>query len=140
VTARHDEPPAVTGVSPALPEVPDPPKLLRLGAMIKKMLEEIHLMPLDEGGRERLATVYRTAVAELEDVLPPALRAEFEDVTPPLRTGRAVSDAELRIAQAQLVGWLEGVFEGVQFAMAVHNALVPPPAARRGPGPGTAMR
>lgn len=105
------------------PEVPDPPKLLRIGAMIKQMLEEIHAMPLDDRGRQRLAAVYGRAVTELEQVLPAALRTEFEGIAPPLVTGARVSDAELRIAQAQLVGWLEGVFEGVQFAVAVHNAL-----------------
>jgi hypothetical protein len=113
------------------PEVPDPPRLLRIGAMIKQMLEEIHAMPLDDRGRQRLAAVYGRAVAELEAVLPAELRTEFEEIAPPLVTGATVSDAELRIAQAQLVGWLEGVFEGVQFAVAVHNALGAPPAAAR---------
>ena len=108
----------------ALPGIPDPPKLLRLGAMIKQTLEEIHAMPLDDRGRQRLVQAHQRAVTELENMLPADLRTEFDDLAPVLRTGTAVSDAELRIAQAQLVGWLEGVFEGVQFAVAVHNAEV----------------
>ncbi|MBN9101017.1 MULTISPECIES: proteasome activator [unclassified Pseudonocardia] len=108
----------------ALPAIPDPPKLLRLGAMIRQTLEEIHAMPLDDRGRRRLVEAHQRAVAELERTLPPDLRSEFDDLAPPLRTGATVSDADLRIAQAQLVGWLEGVFEGVQFAVAVHNAKV----------------
>ena len=107
-----------------LPSIPDAPKLLRLGAMIKQTLEEIHAMPLDDRGRDRLVRAHQRAVAELEHTLPPDLRTEFDDLAPPLRTGATVSDADLRIAEAQLVGWLEGVFEGVQFAVAVHNAEV----------------
>jgi hypothetical protein len=131
VTAPHHESPSASAFDEHLPEVPDPPKLLRIGSMIKQLLEEIHAMPLDDRGRQRLAAVHGRAVAEMEAVLPAALRREFEDVAPPLATGTAVSDAELRIAQAQLVGWLEGVFEGVQFAVAVHNALAARPGGRR---------
>ncbi|MBW0119265.1 proteasome activator [Pseudonocardia abyssalis] len=119
----------------APPAVPDPPRLLRIGSMIKQMLEEIHAMPLDDRGRQRLAAVYGRAVAELEEILPAELRTEFEEIVPPLVTGATVSDAELRIAQAQLVGWLEGVFEGVQFAVTVRNAPSAPPAGARGGHP-----
>ena len=75
-------------------DIPDPPKLLRLGSMIKNLLDEVHAMPLDERGRIRLVGIHAQAVAEL------------------------------RVAQAQLVGWLEGLFQGVQFASALHQSAV----------------
>lgn len=101
--------------------LPDPAKLLRLGSMIKQLLEETRAMPLDARSRERLTATYDRAVAELEACLPAVLRAEFTRVAPALHTGAAMSDAELRIAQAQLIGWLEGLFQGVQFAAAVRQ-------------------
>ncbi|MFC4944944.1 proteasome activator [Pseudonocardia sp. GCM10023141] len=110
-------------------EIADPPKLLRLGSMIKQTLDEIHAMPLDDRGRLRLAGLYDRAVSELESALPASLRTEFMAIAPSLHTGAAVSDAELRIAQAQLVGWLEGLFQGVQFARAIHEGSLRPPIA-----------
>ena len=101
--------------------VTDADKLVRVGSMIKQTLEEIHAMPLDASGRERLVAAHRTAVAEIEAVLPPELRRELEAIAPHLRVGAAVTDAELRIAQAQLVGWLEGLFHGVHFATVVYT-------------------
>ena len=95
--------------------------MLRLGSMIKNLLDEIHAMPLDDRGRQRLIGIHAQAVAELEASLPEPLRQEFAAIAPRLRTGSAVSDAELRVAQAQLVGWLEGLFQGVQFAAALHQ-------------------
>jgi hypothetical protein len=105
-------------------EIPDPPKLLRLGSMIKNLLDEVHAMPLDERGRIRLVGIHAQAVAELEATLPEPLHREFQAITPHLRTGSAVSDAEPRVAQAQLVGWLEGLFQGVQLASAPHQSDV----------------
>jgi len=104
-----------------LVELPDPTKLLRLGSMIKSLLNEVHTMPLDERGRVRLVGIHTRAVAELQAILPEPLRREFRAITTDLRTGSTVSDAELRVAQAQLVGWLEGLFQGVQFAAALHT-------------------
>ncbi|MGI5132829.1 proteasome activator [Pseudonocardia sp. CA-107938] len=100
--------------------VPDPAKLLRVGSMIKQMLEEIRATPPDTAGRERLVTAHALAVAEVEAVLPTALCREFDAIAPHLRDGVAVTDAELRVAHAQLVGWLEGVFQGVQYAASLH--------------------
>jgi len=102
-------------------EIPDPARLLRLGSMIKNLLDEVHTMPLDERGRARLVGIHTRAVAELQAILPEPLRREFRAITPELRTGPTVSDAELRVAQAQLFGWLEGLFQGVQFAAALHT-------------------
>ncbi|MGI5129980.1 proteasome activator [Pseudonocardia sp. CA-107938] len=106
-------------------QVADPAKLLRLGSMIKGELDELHAHPLDDAGRARLLATLARAVAELEAALPAALRTELGTVAQYLRVGVAVSDAELRIAHAQLVGWLEGLFQGVQFATAVHHGIPP---------------
>ena len=100
----------------------DPSKMLRLGSMTKNLLDEMHAMPLDQGGRERLTGIHARAVAELEANLPEPLRREFATLAPHLRTASTVSDAELRIAEAQLVGWLEGLFQGLQFAAAMQQA------------------
>ncbi len=103
-------------------EIPDPAKMLRLGSMIKNLLDEVHAMPLDEGGRARLVEIHARALAEVEANLSEPLRRELTAIAQPLRTGSVVSDAELRIAEAQLVGWLEGLLQGVQFAAMIHQA------------------
>ncbi|SHK75655.1 Protein of unknown function [Pseudonocardia thermophila] len=84
--------------------------------MIKHLLEELHAMPLDGAARDRLVRTHSRAVAEIEAELPEDLRTELDVISPHLSVGTAVTDAELRIAHAQLVGWLEGLFQGVQFA------------------------
>ncbi|GAY07350.1 proteasome activator [Pseudonocardia sp. N23] len=109
--------------------ITDPAKLLRLGGMVKQLLEELHAQPLDAAGRSRLVDAHAATLAEIEATVPAALRAELDEIAPHLRVGAAISDAELRIAQAQLVGWLEGVFQGVQFAMAVGGAGAQPESA-----------
>jgi hypothetical protein len=89
------------------------PKLIRIASMTRAMLEEIRQAPLDEGGRRRLAEIHRQSLGELQDMLTEELREELNDLFAPLEDG-GVSEAELRIAQAQLVGWLEGLFAGIQ--------------------------
>jgi hypothetical protein len=96
--------------------VEQPAKVMRLGTMIKQLLEEVKEAPLDEAGRARLAEIHRRSLTELERGLAPELVEELERITLPL-TGDAPSEAELRIAQAQLVGWLEGLFHGIQTAI-----------------------
>ncbi len=96
--------------------VEEPAKVIRIGAMVSKLLEEVHRLPLDEAGRARLAEIHRRSISELERGLPPQLAEELERVTLPF-IDEAPSDSELRIAQAQLVGWLEGVFHGIQTAL-----------------------
>jgi hypothetical protein len=98
------------------PQVPAPATLLRLGRMVKQLLAEIHALPLDDAGRARMVATHVLVLAEIEAVLPVPLRRELDAIAPHLRVGAVVSDAELRIAHAQLAGWLEGVFQGVQFA------------------------
>lgn len=96
--------------------VEQPAKVMRLGTMIKQLLEEVKSAPLDEAGRARLAEIHRRSLTELEQGLAPELVEELERITLPL-SGDTPTEAELRIAQAQLVGWLEGLFHGIQTAI-----------------------
>jgi hypothetical protein len=97
--------------------VEEPAKVMRIGTMIKQLLEEVRAAPLDEASRNRLRDIHAASIRELEDGLSPDLREELERITLPFSEGETPSDAELRIAQAQLVGWLEGVFHGIQTAL-----------------------
>jgi hypothetical protein len=96
--------------------VEQPAKVMRIGSMIKTLLDEVRNAPLDEAGRRRLAEIHRRSINELKDGLAPELIAELDRIALPFGDG-APSDAELRIAQAQLVGWLEGLFHGIQTAL-----------------------
>ena len=96
--------------------VAQPAKVMRIGSMIKQLLEEVRNAPLDEAGRARLAEIHRRSIAELKQGLAPELIEELDRIALPF-TDEAPSDAELRIAQAQLVGWLEGLFHGIQTAL-----------------------
>lgn len=93
--------------------VSHPSKLIRIAAMTRAMLDEARQAPLDEGGRERLATVYSRSLEELRPVLSDELQDEFNEIMVPLNTDE-VTEAEVRVAQAQLIGWLEGLFHGIQ--------------------------
>src|SRR4051794_5285869 len=97
--------------------VEQPAKVMRIGTMIKQLLEEVRAAPLDDASRNRLRDIHRTSIRELEDGLAPELRDELERFTLPFTEDAVPSDAELRIAQAQLVGWLEGLFHGIQTAL-----------------------
>ncbi|WP_443081588.1 bacterial proteasome activator family protein [Tsukamurella sp. USMM236] len=97
--------------------VEQPAKVMRIGTMIKQLLEEVRAAPLDEASRARLKDIHRTSIKELEDGLSPDLQAELERLALPFTDESTPSDAELRIAQAQLVGWLEGLFHGIQTAL-----------------------
>jgi hypothetical protein len=97
--------------------VEQPAKVMRIGSMIKQLLEEVRNAPLDEAGRVRLAEIHRRSIKELEDGLAPELIDELERIALPFNEDVAPTDAELRIAQAQLVGWLEGLFHGIQTAL-----------------------
>lgn len=125
---REDEASRVevhAGAGPTAPEddrarttvIHEPAKILRIGEMIKRLLEEVRSAPLDEAARARLAEVHERSLAELEDGLSPDLVAELHRITLPFTDDVVPSEAELRIAQAQLVGWLEGLFHGLQTAM-----------------------
>ena len=97
--------------------VEQPAKVMRIGTMIKQLLEEVRAAPLDEASRNRLREIHQTSIRELEDGLAPELREELERLALPFSDDSTPSDAELRIAQAQLVGWLEGLFHGIQTAL-----------------------
>lgn len=101
---------------PITSQVEQPAKVMRIGTMIKQLLEEVRAAPLDEAGRARLREIHETSIRELESGLAPDLREELQRVTIPF--GHEIpSEAELRIAQAALVGWLEGLFHGIQTAL-----------------------
>ncbi|MTE12084.1 bacterial proteasome activator family protein [Nocardia aurantiaca] len=97
--------------------VEQPAKVMRIGTMIKQLLEEVRHAPLDDASRTRLREIHRTSIRELETGLAPELREELERLALPFTDETVPSDAELRIAQAQLVGWLEGLFHGIQTAL-----------------------
>jgi hypothetical protein len=100
--------------SPGTPSVQEPAKVLRIGSMVKSLLDEVRAAPLDEKSRVRLKEIYEQSIRGLSEGLSPDLVAELEALAPPFDAGETPSDAELRIAQAQLVGWLEGLFQGIQ--------------------------
>jgi hypothetical protein len=93
--------------------IEQPAKLLRIGSMVKQLLEEVRQAPLDEASRGRLREIYEQSIRELADGLSPELVDELDRISIPFDS-TTPSDAELRIAQAQLVGWLEGLFQGIQ--------------------------
>jgi hypothetical protein len=90
---------------------------MRIGSMVKQLLEEVRSAPLDDAARDRLRDIHANSVKELSDGLAPELREELDRLTLPFSGEATPSDAELRIAQAQLVGWLEGLFHGIQTAL-----------------------
>jgi hypothetical protein len=97
--------------------VEQPAKVMRIGTMIKQLLEEVRAAPLDDASRSRLREIYDNSIKELSGGLAPELREELARLSLPFTEDTTPSDAELRIAQAQLVGWLEGLFHGIQTAL-----------------------
>ncbi|HLE38825.1 MAG TPA: proteasome activator [Acidimicrobiia bacterium] len=98
------------------------PKLMRIASMTRAMLEEIRQAPLDEAGRRRLVEIFDHSLAEMQDVLSDDLREELNGLFVPM-SSQTVTEAELRIAQAQLVGWLEGLFAGIQATLWSQQAV-----------------
>jgi len=144
LVAHGDETAPVPVAEERREAVEEPAKVMRIGSMIKQLLEEVRTAQLDEPARDRLKEIYDTSIQELSTALSPDLREELERVTIPFGDDSEPSDAELRVAQAQLVGWLEGLFHGIQatlFAqqMAARNQLEEMsrqlgPGGRGGPG------
>ena len=99
---------------PSTESVASPAKVMRIGAMVRQLLEEVRHAPLDEAGRDRMRDIYDISVRELSDSLSPDLAEELSRVARPFTGAETPSEAELRVAQAQLVGWLEGLFHGIQ--------------------------
>lgn len=145
-TTPHDATPEAPDTEQPDGEQPDsrpasvgqPGKVMRIGTMIRHLLEEVRSAPLDESARERLVTIHEASVHELESALSPELAEELRRISLPFTDdGATPTDAELRIAQAQLVGWLEGLFHGLQAAMAAQQlAAQQAQAASRGLPPG----
>jgi hypothetical protein len=106
--------PATSGADDGRESVEQPAKVMRIGSMIKQLLDEVRAAPLDEASRDRLAGVFETSVKELSSALSPDLQDELQRLAPPFTGDSTPTEAELRIAQAQLVGWLEGLFHGIQ--------------------------
>ena len=98
-------------------QIAQPAKVMRIGTMIKQLLEEVRAAPLDDASRARLREIHQSSIKELASGLAPELREELDRLTLPFEDSSTPSDAELRIAQAQLVGWLEGLFHGIQTAL-----------------------
>ena len=114
-----DEPTQPEIVEPAAntdETISQPSKLIRIASMTRATLDEVRQAPLDEAGRKRLLSIYRRSLDELKEVLSPDLQEELDEVFLPL-TSEVPSESELRIAQAQLVGWLEGLFHGIQASL-----------------------
>ena len=108
---------AVAASTEASEVIEQPGKIMRIGTMIRALLEEARSAELDEAGRDRLRDIYDTSVVELASTLSPDLRHELDRLTSPFAANEVPSPSELRIAQAQLVGWLEGLFQGIQATM-----------------------
>ena len=102
------------------PAITDPGKLLRIASMVRELLDETRQASPDEQGRKRLRSIYDDTVGELKDVLSEDLQEELGSLAPPLEG--VPTESEIRIAQAQLVGWLEGLFHGIQAAMFAQQA------------------
>jgi hypothetical protein len=105
--------PGVDGPSPET--ITEPAKLLRIASMVRELLEETRHASMDEPGRKRLLDIYHRSIEELGGSVSADLQAELQELVPPL--DGVPSEAEMRVAQAQLVGWLEGLFHGIQAAM-----------------------
>jgi hypothetical protein len=143
------EPGSLEQAGPDTETIEQPAKVMRIGSMIKQLLDEVRAAPLDEASRERLRDIYETSIHELAQALSPDLRDELARLAPPFSSDTP-SEAELRVAKAQLVGWLEGLFHGIQatlFAqqMAARQQLEQirgqlPAGQGQGPPPGADQR
>jgi hypothetical protein len=103
-------------------QILSPTKLIRIASMVRTMLDEVRRAPLDDAGRKRMAEIHQRSLAALDEVLSPDLQQEVDEVVLPL-TSDDPSESELRLAQAQLVGWLEGLFHGIQATLFTQQAV-----------------
>lgn len=104
------------------PAISEPAKVMRIGSMIRTLLDEVREAELDEASRDRMREIYEQSVTELSEALAPELREELARLALPF-SSESPSEAELRVAQAQLVGWLEGLFHGIQAAVAAQQMM-----------------
>jgi Protein of unknown function (DUF2587) len=110
-----------SGEDEATDFISQPAKVMRIGSMVKSLLDEARSAPLDEAGRTRLREIYETSISELSSALSPDLGSELARMAPPFSPD-VPTESELRIAQAQLVGWLEGLFHGIQASLFAQQA------------------
>jgi hypothetical protein len=129
----------------ATESVTEPAKVMRIGSMVRQLLEEVRGTPLDEPSRERLAEIYERSIVEISSALSPDLVEELHMLALPFKDGEIPSDGELRVAKAQLVGWLEGLFHGIQATLFAQQLAARqqieqmrqiPPGSGTQPGPG----
>jgi hypothetical protein len=143
--ANGDHTPVVAEEAPAQKSetIASPAKVMRIGSMVKQLLEEVRQAPLDDASRERLAEIYERSVAELSEALSPDLQHELKMLALPFRDGEVPTEGEIRVAKAQLVGWLEGLFLGIQATLFAQQLAARqqldqirqlPPGAQPGPG------
>ncbi|MEP6697954.1 MAG: bacterial proteasome activator family protein [Pseudonocardiales bacterium] len=116
VVSEDGQPAPMAAPSGPAEMVGQPAKVMRIGTMVKQLLEEVRAAPLDEAGRKRLKEIYEASIMELADALDPELTGELQRLALPFGE-TTPTEAELRIAQAQLVGWLEGLFHGIQMTL-----------------------
>src|SRR6202453_4191920 len=148
-TAASEQDENASRERPVTDMVEQPAKVMRIGNMIRQLLEEVRAAPLDEKSRARLKEIHESSIKELEDGLAPELVEELERLSLPFEPGGVPSESELRIAQAQLVGWLEGLVHGIQTTLfaqqmgaraqleQIRQGALPPGIGRSGhPGPG----
>jgi hypothetical protein len=109
------DPSQQSGDGPSPETITEPAKLLRIASMVRELLEETRHASMDEPGRKRLVDIYHRSIEELGGSVSPDLKEELQELVPPLES--VPSESEMRVAQAQLVGWLEGLFHGIQAAM-----------------------
>ena len=114
--------------------IEQPAKVVRVGTMMRQLLEEVKSSPLDEQSRERLKEIYQSSITELGSALSDDLREELNRLASPFGAEASPSNDELRIAQAQLVGWLEGLIQGIQAAMFAHQFMNNPRIEEHAPG------
>lgn len=119
--ARPGEIPVPTEMDAEQSSIEQPAKLLRIAVMVRELLEEVRRAPLDENAREHLRDIHAKVIAELKTGLSGALAEELERISMPLSTDGVPSESEIRIAQAQILGWLEGLFQGIQAAIATQQ-------------------
>lgn len=129
--ANQESAPEAAKQPPSVSDMVDQPaKVLRIGTMVKQLLDEVKSAPLDDAARARLAEIHQSSITELEEGLAPELVEELRRLSLPFASNVSPSDAELRIAHAQLVGWLEGLFHGIQAAQAAQAMASQQTAAR----------
>ncbi len=139
------EPPAPEGDEDPTTEIESPAKIIRIGAMVKQLLEEVRNTSIDDATREQLRRIYGNSVDELKSALSPELGAELDSLSFDFSGDEPPTESELRMAQAQLVGWLEGLFHGIQATLVAQQMAARQqlegmrgqlPGMERGPAPG----